>query len=111
MNHSKRHHICDVCWNSHWRDLASLCHLQVKGLRESWCSGGPPGTRFGRRKSGWMDCNNFKEWFLSIIVPWACGQEGGKKHGDNLSSHLSPTLIDKQCTAGHRLCVAAAKLN
>ncbi|KAI8764075.1 CAunnamed protein product [Biomphalaria glabrata] len=65
-------------------------------LWHSWCEGGPPGTRYGRSKSGWMDSVNFEEWFLTIAVPWARRKLGRKVViGDNLSSHISHLVLKK----------------
>ena len=63
-------------------------------LWDSWCTGGPPHTRYGRSKNGWMNLDNFEEWFFSIVLPWARRREGKKVLiGDNLSSHLSLKVL------------------
>lgn len=64
-------------------------------LWNSWCDGGPKGTRYSRTRSGWMDSEHFEEWFNSIVLPWARRKEGQKVViGDNLSSHLSPNVLE-----------------
>lgn len=64
---------------------------KAEHLWNTWCEHGPSGTRFGRSKSGWMDGQNFQEWFQTIVIPWAKRKEGRKALiGDNLSSHISP---------------------
>ncbi|KAK3765664.1 hypothetical protein RRG08_026140 [Elysia crispata] len=64
-------------------------------LYESWRQGGPKGTRYARSKSGWFDAACFEEWFLTVIVPWARRRVGPKVMvRDNLSSHLSETVIN-----------------
>jgi hypothetical protein len=60
----------------------------------SWVEGGPPGTFYGRTKSGWFDGPNFEEWFMKIVVPWAKRRSGVKcMIGDNLSSHISREVV------------------
>ncbi|XP_063242751.1 jerky protein homolog-like isoform X1 [Bacillus rossius redtenbacheri] len=63
-------------------------------LYDLWSEGGPPGTFYNRSKSGWMDGNCFLDWFKRVIIPY-CRRFEGKKLliGDNLSSHLSPTVV------------------
>ena len=69
---------------------------KAEHLWQSWIEHGPPGSRFGRSKNGWMDGANFTEWFMTIVVPWARKREGMKALiGDNLSSHISPQVIEK----------------
>ena len=34
-----------------------------------WTKGGPAGTVFGMSDSGWMEKNNFLEWFKKLFVP------------------------------------------
>lgn len=66
-------------------------------LWDSWCQGGPKGTRFNRSKSGWFDACTFEDWFRTIVIPWARRLSGQKIIiGDNLSSHLSIDII-KEC--------------
>ena len=65
-------------------------------LWDSWCKGGPPHTRYGRSVNGWMNLENFEEWFFTIVVPWARRREGKKVLiGDNLSSHLSFKVLSE----------------
>jgi hypothetical protein len=63
-------------------------------LYDTWTVGGPPGTRYNRTTSGWIDGNCCIEWFSTIVIPY-CRRLNGKKVviGDNLSSHLSPEVI------------------
>ncbi|KAK3916660.1 Jerky protein homolog-like, partial [Frankliniella fusca] len=66
-----------------------------KELTESWTTGGPPGTRYNRSKSGWFDKIIFEDWFLTIILPWARNTDGKKVLiGDNVSSHFSAKVIE-----------------
>jgi hypothetical protein len=63
-------------------------------LYEQWRKGGPKGARFNRSKSGWFDTAAFTDWFITIALPTLRRQEGPKVLiGDNLSSHISQTVI------------------
>lgn len=63
-------------------------------LYDTWTEGGPPGTRYNRSSSGWIDGQLFLEWYSKIIIPH-CRRLNGKKViiGDNLSSYLSSEVI------------------
>ncbi|CAK1600329.1 unnamed protein product [Parnassius mnemosyne] len=66
-------------------------------LWDTWLEGGPEGTRYSRSKSGWFDAVCFKDWFNTIIVPYAHKIAGRKLLiGDNLSSYFSENLL-KTC--------------
>lgn len=67
---------------------------KAERLYDKWCSGGPPGTRYNRTKSGWFDGPTFMEWFVTMVVPWAKKLQGVKVViGDNLSSHLNIDIL------------------
>ena len=42
---------------------------KAENLWDSWCTGGPKGTRYNRSKSGWFDVQCFHNWFFSIALP------------------------------------------
>ena len=64
-------------------------------LYSQWVAAGPPGTRYNQSKSGWFDETTFTDWFFTLIFPILCKKEGKKVLiGDNLSSHLSQSVID-----------------
>lgn len=63
-------------------------------LWSTWCEGGPPGTRYGRTKSGWFDTFAFSDWFRTTFIPAVRNLEGPKLIiGDNLSSHFNPEVL------------------
>lgn len=69
---------------------------RAEHLWKTWVEGGPPGTRYGRTKTGWFDGPNYEDWFFRIVVPWAQKLEGRKCIiGDNLSSHISVSVLRK----------------
>ena len=54
-----------------------------------------PGARYNRSKSGWFDETIFTDWFFTLMFPILHKQEGNKVLiGDNLSLHLSQSVID-----------------
>ena len=58
---------------------------------EGW---GP--ARSTHRKSGWFDMAKFEEYFEKIVLAWARRKEGRCVIiGDNLSSHVSPQVLEK----------------
>lgn len=63
-------------------------------IYDLWIQGGPEGAHYNRSKSGWIDGFCFLDWIQKIIVPY-CRRFQGRKVliGDNLSSHLSPTVV------------------
>ncbi|XP_072931036.1 uncharacterized protein [Epargyreus clarus] len=67
---------------------------QAKHLYDTWTDNGPPGTRYNRSATGWFDAQVFKDWILSIVLPYFSNKKGMKcLIGDNLSSHLSIDVI------------------
>lgn len=67
---------------------------KAERLYDRWCTGGPPGARYNRTKSGWFDGPTFMEWFETMVIPWAKKLQGVKVIiGDNLSSHLNIEIL------------------
>ncbi|XP_064596806.1 uncharacterized protein LOC135463478 [Liolophura sinensis] len=68
-----------------------------KNLYDTWTTGGPERCRFNRSLSGWFDQVGFEDWFSNVILPYMRRLNGRKVLiGDNLSSHLSPYVIEKR---------------
>ena len=67
---------------------------KAEHMWDTWCNGGPDGTRYNRSKSGWFDSTCFNDWFQFVVVPFCRGLVGPKVLiGDNLSSHLNPEIV------------------
>ncbi|XP_074039998.1 uncharacterized protein [Leptinotarsa decemlineata] len=63
-------------------------------LYDLWIQGGPQGSKYNRSKSGWIDGHCFLDWLQKIVLPYVRRFEGKKVLiGDNLSSHLSPAVV------------------
>ena len=89
-------HISCACCKWHWYTTSSLHSVQI--YSSIWHLVWERSTSFciyNRSKSGWFDSETFIDWFEKIIVPFFHGKEGKKcMIGDNLSSHLSPEVLD-----------------
>lgn len=61
---------------------------------DMWTTGGPKDAGYNRSKSGWFDTVCFKDWFMSVVVPYF-RRKGGPKVilSDNLSSHFSERVL------------------
>ena len=69
--------------------------FKAQNLYKTWIEGGERQWRYNRTISGWFDQQVFEDWFDHIIIPYAKAQEGKKVIiGDNLSSHLSPKVLE-----------------
>lgn len=89
----------------------TLFFVNYKGLHlySNWCQGGPENARYNCSPSGWMESNQFLDWFQKILI-----SEGQKLEGKKLliydghSSHLSLPLIDMAIQNGIELfCLPA----
>ena len=69
---------------------------KATNIYDTWTFGGPQGARYNRTKSGWFDLQCFEDWFHSIALPYLKKLPGKKMLiGDNLSSHLSASIVEK----------------
>jgi hypothetical protein len=69
---------------------------KAEALWNKWTEGGPKGCRYNRTASGWFDAATFKDWFTTVMVPWAKKLSGLKVViGNNLSSHFSVDVLNK----------------
>ena len=63
----------------------------------SWTEGGIKGSVYSATKSGWFDMFTFEDWYFKIFLKTVKNRPGKKLLiGDNLGSHISPTVI-KSC--------------
>ncbi|XP_055643403.1 uncharacterized protein LOC129779755 [Toxorhynchites rutilus septentrionalis] len=69
--------------------------FKAEHLWDSWTLNGPRGTRYNRSASGWFDERIFEDWFKTLFLPAIRHLNGPiALIGDNLSSHLNPTVIE-----------------
>lgn len=67
-------------------------------LYTTWTEGGPKGTAYNRSKNGWFNMELFEDWFKVIVLPYFRQFDNDQPKvmiGDNLASHVSPTVIEK----------------
>jgi len=72
-------------------------YVVYKGLNlyNTWCQGGPDGTRFTCSPSGWMETAQFVEWFEKIFINHTKESEGPKLLIlDGHSSHISAKVVE-----------------
>lgn len=86
-------------------------YIVFKGLHlyNTWCEGGPEGTKYNCSKSGWMEADQFLEWFDKVFVQQTAQLEGGKLLiFDGHNSHLSKAVVDLAVTNNiELLCLPA----
>ena len=96
MDNSKLSYSLMFCGNGAGQLFPPYVVFKSKHLY-SWVSKGPKGARYNRSKSGWFDETTFQDWFFSMLLSDLKKQQGKKVLiGDNLSSHLSESVI-KAC--------------
>lgn len=85
-----------MCGNAAGKLLPHYVVYKAKGLWQPWTEGGPIGCRYNTSSSGWFDSSIFCFWFDKILLR-NLKKTPGKKvvMGGNLSSHISPYIIDK----------------
>jgi hypothetical protein len=64
-------------------------------IYNTWCQGAPQGTGFATSKSGWMEAEQFLQWFKQVFVPFVAKYNGSKTLiYDGHNSHISVDLIE-----------------
>ena len=68
--------------------------FKAEHIWDTWCNGGPDGTRYNHSKSSWFDSICLNDWFMTVIVPYCRRVQDLKLLiGDNLSPHLNAEII------------------
>ena len=94
-NHSKSSLSVMFCGSADGKMLPPYVVYKAKNLYESWCQGGPKGTRYNATPSGWFDMAVFEDWFEKLFLPEVRRIPGTKVLiGDNLASHISTNVIE-----------------
>lgn len=82
------------CGSATGEMLPPFIIYQGKNMWDGWRHGGPKGTMYANTPNGWFDMCTFSEWFHQLFLKHVQGRPGKKMLiGDNLSSHLSPDVI------------------
>ncbi|XP_072375486.1 uncharacterized protein [Diabrotica undecimpunctata] len=69
-----------------------------ENLYNIWTENGPKGTIYNRSKSGWFNLEIFEDWFRTVALPYFRKLRNDLIKvmiGDNLSSHISPWIIEE----------------
>lgn len=72
-------------------------YVVYKGLHlyDTWCRGGPVDVRYTCSPSGWIETDQFCEWFGKVFISETKTLEGPKLHiFDGHSSHINTRVID-----------------
>ena len=94
-DHSKSAISVMFCGSADGKLLPPYVVYKAGNLYDSWCKGGPKGTRYNVTKSGWFDMPVFEDWFENSFLPEVRRLEGKKVlTGDNLASHISTNVIE-----------------
>ena len=95
IDHSKSSTSIMMSATASGRLLPPYVVYKAAHLYDTWREGGPDGCRYNRSNSGWFDSMSFEDWFVKVPLQYFKGCEGRKIIiGDNLSSHLSPYIIE-----------------
>lgn len=93
---AKVHYTVNFCCNAAGQFLPPFIVYKAKGrLHEEWCTNGPDDARYTVSKSGWMETDQFLQWFEDIFIGHTSHLIGPKiLFLDGHSSHVSIELID-----------------
>jgi hypothetical protein len=84
------------CCNAGGEYLSVNIIYKAKNLLSSWCSKGPIDAQYNTSPSGWMESEQFLEWFKSLFLLYAQKLQGKKiLFLDGHVSHISLKLIDQ----------------
>lgn len=75
MNSTKSSISIMFCENAERVIMPPYVCYKAKGLFQSWCTGGLPGSRYGRTKSGWFSSCTFEDGCFSL-APYLRKLEG-----------------------------------
>jgi hypothetical protein len=91
---TKTMYTVQVCCSAIGEFLPMYIVFKGKHLYENWCHGGPDDTRYNCSPSGWMEAEQFCEWFQKVFVSGTSHLDGAKLLiFDGHSSHISPQVV------------------
>ena len=84
-----------VCCSAVGEYLPMYVVYKGKHLYNTWCSGGPKDVLYTCSDSGWMESQQFIEWFAKVFVAGTSSLDGAKLLiFDGHSSHISPHVVE-----------------
>lgn len=94
VNHSKSSVSIMMAGAADGEMLPPYVVYKATHLYDTWVTDGPEGTHYNRSSSGWFEGEIFEDYVQKIVIPYFKNKPGRKcLIGDNLSSHLSVSLI------------------
>lgn len=91
---TKTMYTVQVCCSAIGEFLPMYIVFKGKHLYENWCNGGPDNARYNCSPSGWMETEQFYEWFQKVFVSGTSQLDGAKLLiFDGHSSHISPQVV------------------
>jgi len=92
---TKTMYTVQVCCSALGEFLPMYIVFKGKNLYDIWCQGGPDGAVYNCSPSGWMEREQFLQWFTKVFVTSTCHLEGTKLLiFDGHNSHLSTQVVD-----------------
>ena len=92
---TKTMYTVQVCCSANGDFLPMYIVFKGKHLYDTWCKGGPEDAVYNCSDSGWMESDQFIEWFQKVFLPATSHLEGGKLLVfDGHNSHLSTKVVD-----------------
>lgn len=77
--------------------MPPLIVFKGKYLHNTWCTGGPPGTKYAVTQSGWMEDYVFENWLQDSFVPYKIQEVGNEQPVvlfiDGHASHLTYKIV------------------
>ncbi len=67
-NNEKQYYTVNYCCNAKGDFLPPYIIYKAKHLYNTWCLGGPPDTAYNTSPSGWMEADQFYQWFESLFL-------------------------------------------
>jgi len=94
QNTSKQAYSVMFCGSAAGTMLAPMIVYKAENLYPSWIKRAPKGTKFSVSPNGWFGAFQFEQFFFELALPYLRRKEGKRMMiGDNLSSHISPDVI------------------
>jgi hypothetical protein len=97
INTSKQTISVMFCGSAAGKMMPPMVVYKAKHMYDAWKRYGPKDAEYGSSESGWFNSPTFEKWFFDVALPILRKLDGKKLLlGDNLASHLSPSVI-KAC--------------
>ena len=93
-NNEKTMYTVQVCCNADGFYLPLYVVYKSQTILDSWVIGGPTNCHYNRSNSGWMEEDQFYEWFEKVFIQYTTHIDGAKLlFLDGHSSHITVKVI------------------